>query len=66
MCTYNHEIGPRIIDGTFTDVTIEQSDTVTNRAPTWWNDPATDFHIRNSGDDTTRGNWAPFEYLLKY
>ena len=26
----------RIIDGTFTDVTI---DTVTNRAPTWWNDP---------------------------
>ena len=25
-----------IIDGTFTDVTI---DTVTNRAPTWWNDP---------------------------
>ena len=24
-----------IIDGTFTDVTI---DAVTNRAPTWWND----------------------------
>ena len=28
-----------IIDGTFTDITI---DTVTNRAPTWWNDPYLD------------------------
>ena len=31
----NVHLQSRIIDGTFTDVTI---DTVTNRAPTWWND----------------------------
>ena len=34
----NLESSPKIIYGTFTDVTI---DTVTNRAPTWWNDPHT-------------------------
>ena len=32
----NVHLSSRIIDGTFTDVAI---DNVTNRAPTWWNDP---------------------------
>ena len=36
MLIRSHNQG--LIDGTFTDVTV---DTVTNRAPAWWNDPYT-------------------------
>ena len=41
----NVHLYSRIIDGTFTDVTI---DTVTNRAPTWWNDPCVCMYINSS------------------
>ena len=46
-----------IIDGTFTDVTI---DTVTNRAPTWWNDPCTCtcIHVHGCVFNLTDNKWC--------